>query len=321
DCVVDSATANSDGGGMTVRHCGSLALTGCTLRHNAGRREGGGMLIESTPFMLSGCLFQANRLLIPPAATIPLRGGGVRAIASNGTVAFTCFAGESAQGHGGAWSQLGGIVTMRDNVFDGNESRVYGGALYVDLGGRIMFRRCLLRGNSAKLGGAVAAAFTGRIELESCSLPENRATISGAAVHLETGAVASGVNTIFCTAESSSLIHCSGAGLTLTYCNAWNDSTANASPEFTGTCGDPTGTNGNIRVDPEFCPTLVVPPFCDPPGEVFALSPASPCVGAGSGGADIGWRGVGCSIPRLRNLEKMTWGAIKARYRLPSSGR
>jgi hypothetical protein len=321
DCIIDSSTANSDGGGATIRLCGSVSLTGSRVRHNSCREEGGGFLIDHTPFAIADCLFQENRLLLLPAATVALRGGGVRTIASDGSVSRTCFAGESAQGLGGGWSQLGGDVAMTQSVFDGNQSRMYGGAIYVDLGGKVALQECLLRGNTAKFGGAIAAAFTGRVEFENCTVPENLASLSGAAVYVETGAAASALNTIFCTAERSSLIHCSGAGLSLSFCNVWNDSTTNASPGFTGTCGDPTGTNGNIGVDPGFCTTGEVPPYCDPPAEVFALTPGSPCAAAGSGGTHMGWRGVGCAVPNLRNLEKTTWGAIKARYRLPSSGR
>ncbi len=321
DCVIDSATANSDGGGATIRRCGSASVTRTRFRHNSGRGEGGGVLVDHTTFAFADCLFQENRLLMPPSATIALRGGGVRTVASDGSVSRTCFAGESAQGLGGGWSQLGGDVTITQSVFDGNECRMYGGAVYVDLGGSVLLQDCLLRGNTAKFGGAIAAAFTGVVELENCTLPENLASLSGAAVYVETGAAVSALNSIFCTAERSSLIHCSGAGLTLSFCNVWNDTTTNASPGFTGTCADPTGTNGNIGVDPEFCPTGEVPPYCDPPAEVFALTPGSPCVSAGSGGTHMGWRGVGCAVPSLRNLKKTTWGAIKARYRLPSTGR
>ncbi len=73
---------------------------------------------------------------------------------------------------------------------------------------------------------------------------------------------------------------------------------------------DPTGTNGNISVDPQFCAV-------DPPGSGnFFLQSDSPCVpGNHPDGAPCGLIGaypVGCEGV---SIERTSWGAIKSIYR------
>ncbi|RJR31978.1 MAG: hypothetical protein C4574_00425 [Candidatus Latescibacterota bacterium] len=73
---------------------------------------------------------------------------------------------------------------------------------------------------------------------------------------------------------------------------------------------DPTGTNGNISVDPQFCAV-------DPPGSGnFFLQSDSPCApGNHPDGAPCGLIGaspVGC---RDVSVERTSWGAIKSIYR------
>jgi parallel beta-helix repeat protein len=73
---------------------------------------------------------------------------------------------------------------------------------------------------------------------------------------------------------------------------------------------DPTGTNGNISVDPEFCAV-------DPPGSGnFFLQSDSPCApGNHPDGASCGLIGaspVGCDET---SVERASWGAIKSIYR------
>ncbi|MFA4947724.1 MAG: right-handed parallel beta-helix repeat-containing protein [Candidatus Krumholzibacteriia bacterium] len=73
---------------------------------------------------------------------------------------------------------------------------------------------------------------------------------------------------------------------------------------------DPTGTNGNISVDPEFC-------AADPPGSGnFLLQSDSPCAPGnhpdGYACGIIGAYPVGCQEV---SVEKSSWGAIKAIYK------
>jgi hypothetical protein len=87
--------------------------------------------------------------------------------------------------------------------------------------------------------------------------------------------------------------------------NVFGNSTANY---LNGT--DPTGTNGNISIDPEFCAV-------DPPGSGnFLLQSDSPCApGNHPDGVSCGLIGacpVGCDKV---SIEPASWGAIKSIYR------
>jgi hypothetical protein len=77
---------------------------------------------------------------------------------------------------------------------------------------------------------------------------------------------------------------------------------------YGGDCGEQTGVNGNISVDPQFCGV--------PSGGNYFLQSDSPCVAgnhpAGYDCGEIGAMGVGCGVVSVKNK---TWGAVKAMYK------
>lgn len=81
-----------------------------------------------------------------------------------------------------------------------------------------------------------------------------------------------------------------------------------ATRRYVGDCGDQTGTNGNISIDPQFCGV--------PNSDNYALQSDSPCAPGhhpdGSNCGRIGAQDVACGP--LATVAK-TWGAIKAMYR------
>jgi len=94
-------------------------------------------------------------------------------------------------------------------------------------------------------------------------------------------------------------VYCeAGAAIAFTCNDVWG----NPYGDYGGSCGQPTGTNGNISVDPL---------FCDAEHGDYRLRTGSPClwtVGCGQMGAF----GVGCGPTPTTET---TWGKIKTLFR------
>gem|GEM_PF-4817265 len=314
-CTIEENQAIRVGGGVLVQDCPSFTMSDCIVRNNSCRDEGGGLRMLNTTFALSGNHFEGNHKdLAPPS--IANRGGSVGSLNCSGTVNECCFVNELASGWGGAWSQIGGNIDFADCTFDNIECKEFGGAHQIQLAGRARFERSLFHACRAKFGGGVAASFTGKIQLHRCTFTEGEASTAGAALYVDTGASAQIESSILCCAARGNLVHCQGGTIEVSNSNTWNDDATNSRPEFSG-CPSPSGTNGNIELNPLFCAIPGPPPFCDATLPAYTLQPGSPCVGSGVGGVDMGWKGIGCSSSPFLNLEVETWGHLKARYRTP----
>jgi len=314
-CTIEENQAIRTGGGILVQNCPDFTMADCILRNNSCRDEGGGMRLDNSTFALSGTRFEKNyRETIPPSFAV--RGGSVSSLNSSGTATQCCLTDEISTGWGGGWAQIGGDTHFTGCTFDNVQAAVFGGGHQIQLAGSARFTQSLFRACRAKFGGGVSASFTGKVELDRCTMSENEGTALGAAVYVDTGAQAKVSSSILARALRGTLVHCEGGTLEISNTNTWNDDSINTRPEFGG-CPTPTGTNGNLQLDPLFCPILEAPPFCDPSTLAYSLMPSSPCVGAGVGGVDMGWRGTGCSNTPILHLEEETWGGLKARYRSP----
>lgn len=296
DSVIRTSVGKYGGALQAVRSA-QLRVEGTRIESNHASREAGGFWIERTDFELHDLTFLANNLGAAP----PLRGGAVRCLDSNGLVEDSSFTGERASGSGGAWYQLGGEVTFRRCVFDGNEAGFFGGSAHIELGGKIRLEHCLVTGNAAKFGGGCSGSFTGRVEIHRTTMAGNTGRSAGAAVYVDTSGQAFVTDSILCCALQGDLLYCSAGTIEVSYSDVWNDDAVNSRREYGGACPDATGMNGNIRADPLFCGS-----------PDHALSAASPCAGTASDGANMGWADTGC--PRPLALREESWGRIKARY-------
>lgn len=88
--------------------------------------------------------------------------------------------------------------------------------------------------------------------------------------------------------------------------DVWGSGQENVASQ--GACADQIlGFNGNISDDPMFCNVA---------SDDFTLSTASPCLGTGAGGTNIGAFGVGCDPESsVTEWEPSSWGTIKALFR------
>jgi len=83
-----------------------------------------------------------------------------------------------------------------------------------------------------------------------------------------------------------------------------NDVWGNAGGEYGGACGDQTGLNGNISLDPL---------FCDPENGDYTLHADSPCLDAPGCGL-MGALGQGYPATSVEE-RSTTWGRIKVMFR------
>jgi hypothetical protein len=124
--------------------------------------------------------------------------------------------------------------------------------------------------------------------------------------------VFSGVATI----KSSSITHNGKNGVTaylsdptIRYSNVyWNDELSANPRNYGGSLDDLTGTDGNVSVEPYYCD------YAGASGYDYHVCFASPNIGAGEGGVNIGCYGgacVDCESP----VRETSWGAIKALWR------
>lgn len=96
------------------------------------------------------------------------------------------------------------------------------------------------------------------------------------------------------------------SSVSIEYCNVyWNDRAGGDSLDYYG-LADPTGQDGNVSVDPFYCDLDGVTRYN------YRLDEASPLLGSGEGGTDIGAWGEGC---QGTPVEETSWGSIKALFR------
>jgi hypothetical protein len=330
-CTLRDGLASQSGGGLFLSGCPSVVLDHCQFLHNIANSRGGAVAAEnvgslvirdtrlegnltgfasahgfgsalwltSTAFSFERSQFVSNHLESPVASVVAEQGGGVYSVASSGTVSESSFTGEKASGKGGSWYQVGGDVRFTECRFVGSRSGVFGGALAIELGGSSTFDHCLVADGAAKFGGGLSASFTGNLVLDHCTLTGNAARSAGAGFYVDTAATVRMTNTIACCCPAGEVLFCQGGAATADHCDVWNDDAVNVREEWGGACSDPTGTSGNLRVDPQFCP-----------GDTdYHLAAGF------SDGIDRGWRPVGCAQAGPTAVEPLSWGRLKARWR------
>ncbi len=233
------------------------AIDGFTITNGSGNQfgseiYGGGVyLIGASPTVVNNTI-AANAVTGSYAA-----GGGLYAYCSSATIANNIILGNAARGStyalGGGMCLLGSSPTITNNTIAGN-SASNGGGMYVDFHSSPTITNNTIVGNSASSFGG--------LYLLSSSL-----TIANSIV-----------------AFNSSGIFCSFSPIFR--CNCVYGNTAY---DYSGVT-DPTGTNGNIKIDPKFVSASPGPDgkwgTADDVLADLRLAAGSPCIDAGSN-ADV----------------------------------
>ncbi len=235
-------------------------------------------------------------------------GGGIRLDHADLAIVRNVIRDNFAEGAGGLYVNYSS-PTLVDNVIRDNEALGSGGAIYCDHYGSALIERNVIHGNRCGHYGGGITIWQGATPLvRSNTIVANVATLGGGGIYVTTNSRPE-------IARNIVALHAAGNGIMRgdqesTLVLSCNDLWENAPANYAGWL-DPTGTDGNIALDPL---------FCDSGSFDFRIADVSPCAPDHSpeGCALIGALDVGCGPTAI---EAASWGLIKTRYLLPGSGK
>ncbi|MCA9750789.1 MAG: right-handed parallel beta-helix repeat-containing protein, partial [Gemmatimonadetes bacterium] len=271
DCEFLDNVSDSWGGAIGGGD-GEVVIERCLFEGNSAVRNGTIYLVNTLPdpmlVTVRDCVFRMNTAAEGAGIEVPNAGAYhlVERCRFENNFSFLY--------HGAGVRVHEADVEIRDCVFVGNQATEDGGAVLALDGGVTHVAGCTFYGNSSlRNGGAVAAWYGSTIALDHCILAET-------------------------TGQPATFCGLSGT-LTFTCCDFWGNDLGN----FSGSCGDVLGVNGNFDANPV---------FCDAAGGDFTLRADSPCAPTGGLCGLVGALGVGCGTV---SIEATGWGELKARFR------
>lgn len=257
DCVIAGhADAELGGGLYAASHLGdpSLTLRGTAVDSNTAVVSGGGIHLEGGSLdMLRGSLSGNG----PGSGAGMFSGGGGYLKGAAVAVDSVTVAGNTAAACGGLYVTDPGSLSLTNSLFHHNNGTIYIGAF------------------TAKNASGI---------MQNNTLADNQAANGGAGAHLDSSPLTVSNNiSAFNTGGTSLANGFSVGGALPTF--TCNDVYGNDGPAYSGV-DDPTGTAGNIALDPNFCPLE---------GSEYSLLDPSPCQDYYTGSCGlIGALEVGC---------------------------
>jgi subtilisin family serine protease len=246
------------GGGVwisDVNETASVTWTGGEISGNSAEQFGGGLAISGGDHQLQDLTITGN---VQTAEATFMRGGGLYATEATIGVDGATLTGNSAQAGGGLFFDSCVDVGVSGTVVAQNEVLLFGGALNVSGTPAATVSGVTVAANDCPAGGS------------GLYLTSSTVTVENIISAFNTGGTAT-ANGVFV----------SGGSVTV----ACSDVFGNDGDQYGG-IADPTGTDGNISADPQ---------FCDLAGGDFAIAESSPCAPAQSGGCGlIGALEAGC---------------------------
>ncbi|MBK7702860.1 MAG: S8 family serine peptidase [bacterium] len=258
--TVVSGHANADlGGGIYAAN--STGATTVVLDHaeisgNTAKSKGCGVYVNGGTLTAVGGLIAAN---VPTPAATFLYGGGICVEGGAANLDSLEVRNNSAMIAGGVAKLAGGTLTLANSVLRDNSSVFFAGGLYVDT-----VTGATVTGNTvaANAGGSAGGGIY--FSNASATLTRNLVAANSGSAAASQGVYATGGSLVF---------NC-------------NNVHGNAGGDYGGVT-NPTGANGNVSADPQ---------FCDLAAGDFTVYDTSPCLPAHSGGCgQIGALGQGCS--------------------------
>lgn len=341
-CLFENNVAGTRGGGITIAAGASGVLIDfCTFNACSTGFFGGAM------YVAAGARLERNRINNNVSAT---DGGGIYILGANVPAFGNLLVGNRAYGNGGGIYHSGGASehreTLVENCVAGVDGIGNGGGIYFS-GGSNRFINGFVRSNTANgngvgsgLGGGIyfdqttnglvsdteivqnVSPVGGGIFIEGpsggtwtfanvsqCTITENESVVTGAgggihAIGQDLGEILN--NIIALQINGHGIASLNPASLNVRSNDVFSGS-ANTDTEYGGNLKDRTGINGNIRQNPDFCNLAAIPPD-------LALQIASPCLGGGENGADMGAHDATWSCGTV-SIEETSWGKIKSLYR------
>jgi hypothetical protein len=262
--TVTSNESRSSGGGLYIDGSSPTIIANIiTANRASGGFGGGGLHLRSSSSNIIGNTISNNIAQQPPYYSS--NGGGLLLQSSNPTLLNNVIANNIADGGGGVFV-LEGSTIVANCTIKGN-SASSGGGFYVYTASAVIANNLIRANSSASSGGAILALGAKQTIVNNTIVSNIAATgpvYGGAGMRLVGGSSAV-VNTIV-TFNTSGIVVSGGATLK---CNCVFGNTEYNYREI----ADPTGTDGNISIDPL---------FVDRPDGDFTLLPTSPCLDAGS---------------------------------------
>jgi len=262
--------------------------------------EGGAMRVSFSAVNISDCSFDSN-LDAGQGGAISFENG------SSADISGSRFFGNHGYEGGAISLEFTPDVTVSDCWFESNTAANKGGAIWYESTSNPpptapLIADCIFLNNSAEGGGAIGLLLNASPRIVRCTLIGNsQAGAGGGGIRCD--------NASSPVLEQVLIVGNPGGGIytrlasapALTCCDVWNNPGGN----FTGDMVDPTGSGGNISLDPLLCLVLN-------PSDPYTLRPDSPCAPANNDcGVQIGARGVGCDVV---STEDTSWGAVKSKY-------
>jgi len=251
---------------------------------------GGGMLVDTAAPIVRGNLFIRCESALDGGALAFVNAGGeivgnvfLENVAANGGallldhstpyVAGNVFRWNKARGSGGALALVESDAQLEDNVVVHNRADDDGGGLWLADSSPELFRMTIASNTAGDRGGGVYLHRLSSPDFTGIIISENRG--------------ADGVVVSFPVPPPRFMC-----------CDVWG----NEGAQYAGFVTDPTGTNGNVSVDPALCPDGQGLQECSP-----LLDMACGVVGAGAG--------VQCPCAEPLSIEPSTWARIKSSHR------
>jgi len=215
-------------------------------------------------------------------------GGGMYNDTSSPTLANLTFTRNWAYWFGGGMANQVSSPQLTHCTFEDNSAGILGGGIY-NRGSSPELTHCIFAGNSAGYNGGGMSNYASSPTLANCTFTDNSAKDYGGGIHCEASSSPVMTN---CTFSGNSAREGGGGGgvystyssPTLTNCILWGDTPDEIYEQYDDSLiiyssdiqGGYAGT-GNINEDPL---------FLDPDNGDFHLLPDSPCIDAGTNGAE-----------------------------------
>ena len=229
--------------GILIDQASPTVVGNVVTGNTAPERSGAGVGIGSYQ---GSPLIEKNQIIANPGGST---GGGIDAVGGNPEIVGNLIEGHSAY-FGAGVSVRGG--TLRDNVIRGNTGSS-GGGVIAD-GNLLMVNNVIVGNTASATGGGLAfgGPSTGTGSFLNNTVAGNRSPV-GAAVTLGSAGLKV-VNNVLAAPAGLSAVYClngASSGTAFSHNDVFNAPYIGAPPPYEG-CASPTGTNGNISVDPAF---------------------------------------------------------------------
>jgi parallel beta-helix repeat protein len=279
----NNSASSGPGGGLYSGDGGLPVIEGNEFIDNSAYSGGGGIACSRSPARIRENTFDNNQ------STFLSPGGGVFVSASTDVeIVDNRFEGNGGNGGGGGIYTTRSSPLISSNEFIGNIAGIGGGAaIYCNESSSPEIRENLLISNtSSAAAGGIAVADSSNPQIISNTLVANSAALGGGGLYitLHSNPALTG-NIIVGSPTGNGIEITADASVSVIACNdVWNNLPAN----YSG-LADPTGVDGNISADPE---------FCDPELENYRLQPGSPCTAANApvGCGRMGVLPEGCTV-------------------------